>query len=312
MEPLTQLITLLRPEALGLKHFEGGGDWALRFPADSHVVFGLFISGTCRFEAKGFPSALMEAGDFLLMPAPPAWMLTKGETGTPVEFDALRHSSDSLVSFGCGVETTRIIGGHFSFATANADLLNGLMSPVIHIGHANTSASTLRGIVELIDREASCSRPGRTFILSRLLEIMLVEALRSQSAVLDGEGTTKPGLLAGLADEQLAIALREVHADSGRQWTVALLAASAGMSRSAFADRFTRVVGTTPIDYVLNWRMALAKDALRFTNRPLVEIATAIGYGSTSAFSTAFSRIVGCSPARYAERRRTPAGGRRP
>ncbi|WP_027214057.1 AraC family transcriptional regulator [Burkholderia sp. WSM2232] len=311
MEPLTELIALLRPEALDLKHFEARGDWALLFPADNHVVFGLFMSGSCRFEAQGFPSAQMEAGDFLLMPAPPSWMLSNGETTAPIEFQALRHPSDSRVSIGSGVDTTRIIGGQFSFVTANADLLNGLMSPVTHIRHAHTSASSLRGIVELIDREASCARPGRTFILNRLLEIMLVEALRSQSAVLDGQGTIKSGLLAGLADEKLAVALREFHADVGRQWTVALLAATAGMSRSAFADRFTRLVGTPPMDYVVNWRIALAKDALRFTRRPLVEIATATGYGSTSAFSTAFSRIVGCSPARYAERRRPPAGGER-
>lgn len=304
MEPLTQLIGLLRPKALDLKHLQGRGDWALRFPADSHVVFGLFIAGGCWFEASGFPSARMHAGDFLLMSAPLSWSLSNGDAGDALDFQTLRHSAQSqLITFGSGAETTRIIGGHFAFDTANAQLLNDVMPSVIHIG--NESAPTLRAIIELVDQEASCSHPGRTFILERLLEIMLVQALRSSNAGSPQMHVAKPGMLAGLADKQLARVLREIHADIARPWTVAVMATTAGMSRSAFAERFARVVGTSPIDYVLNWRMALAKDALRFTQRPLIEIATATGYGSTSAFSTAFSRVVGCPPARYGKRRNT-------
>ncbi|CAB3810959.1 IS5 family transposase IS4811 [Paraburkholderia fynbosensis] len=263
------------------------------------------MSGSCRLEATGYPSAQINAGDFLLMSAPPSWVLSKGETGEMFEFPALRHPTNlRMVSFGSGPGSTRIIGGHFCFDTVNANLLNGLLSPVVHIGNANGSASALRGIIELVDREASFARPGQTFVVNRLIEIMLVEAFRSRSAV-DAAEPEKPGMLAGLADEQLAHALREIHADIARHWTVAAMAMTAGMSRSAFAERFTRVVGTPPGDYVLNWRMALAKDALRFTSRPLIEIASATGYGSASAFSTAFSRAVGCSPARYANRKKS-------
>jgi len=106
-------------------------------------------------------------------------------------------------------------------------------------------------------------------------------------------------MLAGLRDPQIAPALRVLHADIRRPWTVADLAAAAGASRSVFAERFARVVGASPIDYLLHWRMALAKDGLR-AGRRLADVAFASGYNSASAFSTAFSRTVGCPPARYA------------
>jgi AraC-like DNA-binding protein len=102
-----------------------------------------------------------------------------------------------------------------------------------------------------------------------------------------------------LADPRTAAALRALHADIRHGWTVDRLAATAGMSRSAFAARFSRIVGLPPIDYLLHWRMAVAKDALRRGHR-LTAVALDCGYQSVSAFSVAFSRTVGRSPSRYA------------
>jgi AraC-like DNA-binding protein len=110
-------------------------------------------------------------------------------------------------------------------------------------------------------------------------------------------------LVAGLGNRHVAAALRAMHGDVRRCWTVAQLASVAGISRSVFADRFSRVVGMSPMHYLLHWRMALAKDALRAGTSPLAQVAFACGYQSVSAFSTAFSRIVGCSPAKYATAR---------
>jgi AraC-like DNA-binding protein len=107
-------------------------------------------------------------------------------------------------------------------------------------------------------------------------------------------------LLGGLADPQLAKALAYIHADVGRGWTVAELAGRAGMSRSVFARRFSDTVGAAPVEYLLRWRMALAKDALLNGRGSLEEIAATIGYQSASAFSTAFSHRVGCPPSDYA------------
>jgi AraC-like DNA-binding protein len=171
------------------------------------------------------------------------------------------------------------------------------MPPAIEIRSCEASAGRLREILHLIDDEAASDRPGRELIVTRLLEIMLVEAMRHGA---HRGGGVHPGLLAGLGDRYLATALRALHADIRRSWTVAQLASEAGMSRSVFAERFSRIVGMPPIDYVRQWRMALAKDALRFGTSRLAEVAFACGYESVSAFSTAFSRSVGCSPAKYA------------
>jgi transcriptional regulator GlxA family with amidase domain len=132
-------------------------------------------------------------------------------------------------------------------------------------------------------------------VLTRLVEVLLVEALRSTS-----NGDAPPGLLRGLADERLAPAMRQMHGQPARSWTVAALAKTAGLSRSAFFERFTRVVGRPPMEYLLAWRMAVAKDLLRRHELGLAEVAERVGYASASTFSTAFSRHVGQAPSRYA------------
>jgi transcriptional regulator GlxA family with amidase domain len=127
---------------------------------------------------------------------------------------------------------------------------------------------------------------------------MLVEALRFRTAEIDA--TLRPGLLEGLADPNLANALRCIHADVARDWSVAELARHAGLSRSAFSDRFTHKVGVPPMEYLIQWRMVLAKDMLQREPMPLEKVAAAIGYESASAFSTAFRRRVGRPPSHFA------------
>ena len=138
-------------------------------------------------------------------------------------------------------------------------------------------------------------RPGRELVLTHLVEVLLVEALRAAP-----REDAPPGLLRGLADARLAPALRELHGEVARAWTVPQLARVAALSRSAFFERFTRTVGVPPIEYLLAWRMALAKDLLGRGELALAEIAERIGYGSASSFSTAFSRSVGVPPSHYA------------
>jgi AraC-like DNA-binding protein len=132
-------------------------------------------------------------------------------------------------------------------------------------------------------------------VLTRLVELLLVEALRSTSGT-----DAPPGLLRGLADLRLAPAIRQMHAHPARPWTVAALAKTAALSRSAFFDRFTRTVGLPPMEYLLAWRMAVARDLLRRRDLALSEVATRLGYASASTFSTAFRRHVGQPPSRYA------------
>ena len=153
----------------------------------------------------------------------------------------------------------------------------------------------LSTLVRLVGEEARDERPGRDLVLARFVEVLLVEALRS----IQGESAT-PGLLRGLGDARLAVAIRKIHTDPAHAWTVAELANEAALSRSVFFERFTRAVGVPPMEYLLVWRMAIAKDLLRQRDLDLASVAERIGYGSASTFSTAFSRHVGQPPGRYA------------
>jgi transcriptional regulator GlxA family with amidase domain len=138
-------------------------------------------------------------------------------------------------------------------------------------------------------------RPARDVILERLLEVLLIEALRSTAGI-----AASPGLLRGLADERLAVAIRHMHESPTRPWTVAQLAKEAALSRSAFFERFSRTVGVAPMEYLLAWRMALAKKLLRQKEAGIADIAGRVGYSSASTFSVAFTRYVGLPPTRYA------------
>jgi transcriptional regulator GlxA family with amidase domain len=209
---------------------------------------------------------------------------------TPAPTDEIRHGSPE------GDPDVRLLGGYFVFESPDADLLVSLLPAVVHV----RGAERLSLLVQLVAEETREQRSGRDLVLSRLVDVMLVEALRSTQ----GEDAP-PGLLRGLGDARLAMAVREMHGDPARSWTVDQLAKTAALSRSAFFDRFTRAVGLPPMEYLLAWRMAIAKDLLRRDDIGIAEVAERVGYGSASTFSTAFSRHVGQPPSHYARERQS-------
>ena len=203
---------------------------------------------------------------------------------------------------GSSRETT-ILAGHLRFGSVNHDLISGLLPRLVHIAAGNACAKQIFTLLDFTAEEASTDRPGGTIIVQRAMEILLIEILRDQASFsLNGQ----KGVLAGLADPSLAQALKELHAHPAAEWTVNHLAQAAGTSRSVFAEHFRRVVGVTPIEYLLTWRMALAKEDLSRTAKSMQEIASVIGYRSATAFSTAFSKRVGCPPKEFRRKHRGP------
>lgn len=294
-DPLAALITLLRPQAVLSKIVSGAGRWSVRYPPHEHPGFCLMLEGSCFLDADGVGSFELHAGDFVLLPAVPAFTLASDLSITPTPVrpshrPELRHGTRS------GPPSMRQLGGYFRFDRANADLVLELLPAYVLIRRGERGSARIRRVIELIADEATELRDGRDLILERLVEVLLVEALRFRAP--DAERRER-GLLAGLADPALARALRLVHGDVARPWTVAELARTAGMSRAVFAERFARKVGVPPMEYVLEWRIAIAKDLLLREHRPLAEVATTVGYGSASAFSTAFTRRVGCAPSTF-------------
>lgn len=189
------------------------------------------------------------------------------------------------------------MGGSFRIEHVNRPLLLSLLPSVIHIPSLEGRTGKFNNIIELIMDECRSEKPGKKMILQRMLEVLLIEALRWQGIAHD---EVRVGLLKGMQDPGLARVLRAMHADVRANWTVAGLAKVAGLSRSAFAARFGEVLGCGPIEYLARWRMALAKDALIRGAKTLDRIADEIGYNSASAFSTAFRKRLGCSPRKFA------------
>lgn len=254
------------------------------------------LTGSCFLHPDGLEPLPLNEGDFVLLPEMPSFVLASDLKLAPVQLD-LDPASET--HYGLGQATMRMLGGYFRFDRGNAQLLVKLLPPIIHIRRDDEGSARVRRIVELIGDETDAERPGRDLILERLVEVLLVEALRFRSASAARE---EQGLLAGLADPSLARTLREIHLDVARRWTVERLAREAGMSRSVFAERFARKIGMAPMQYLLEWRMALAKDLLRRERAAVIEVAERVGYQSASAFSTAFTRLTGSSPSEFARR----------
>lgn len=295
-DPLAALISLLRPQTIFSKIVSGAGAWSIRYERYDDPGFGVVLQGGCFLEAEGLGVLELREGDFVLLPSTPAFTMSTepGMAPTPTAptyVDVVRHGADG------GPATMRMLGGYFRFDRANVQLLVRLLPPVVHIRRDEPGAARVRRIVEAIGDETAEPRPGRDLVLARLVEVLLVEALRYRPAA---AARPEQGLLAGLADTSLARTLRAMHADVGRHWTVAELARTAHMSRAAFAERFARTVGMPPMEYLLEWRMALAKDLLRRERPPLAQLAERVGYQSASAFSTAFARHAGCPPSEFA------------
>jgi AraC-like DNA-binding protein len=297
-DPLAEVISLLRPRAVYSKVISGAGAWAVRYSDFGRPSFCTMLEGECLLALKGHDPIRLVAGDFVLMPATPGFTMSGLRQAAPVLIDPLAQPApEGEIRHGeqDGPPDMRMLGGYFAFDSPDAALMVSLLPALLHM----RGVASLAQVVQLVREESLARRPGRELVLERLVEVLLVEALRSAP----GE-SAPPGLLRALADTRLAAAMRRMHGEPARAWTVEELAKEAALSRSAFFDRFSRSVGLPPMEYLLAWRMAMAKNLLRRSGVPLADVAGRVGYSSASTFSTAFSRHVGQPPGRYAREAR--------
>lgn len=303
MDPLSDIIALLRPHAALSKPITGRGRWGVRYAAYGLPGFAIVLAGRCWLAIGGAEAVPLEAGDFVLLPSTPSFEMFSHPGVACLQ----REPSETAVRHGEqeGEPDFQMFGGAFRIEPVNAPLLLALLPGIIHIRAAEGATGRLTGLIDLIVDECAADRPGREMVLERLLEVMLVECLRWHGT---GQGSLQSGLLAGMRDTALVKVLHAMHADVRAGWTVAELARIAGMSRSAFALRFAETVGCAPIEYLTRWRMALAQDMLSRGATPLDRLAEEIGYESASAFSTAFRRRIGCAPGAYSRARRNGEG----
>lgn len=293
-DPLADVVALLQPSAQLSKLASGAGVWRVRRAASGQPFYCVLLEGACRLAVDGAEPMILNAGDFVLIPAVHGFTMSSLREARPGEGDPAAVTmlpGETRHGDADAPPDVRLLVGHFVFGSPDAALLVSLLPRIVHV----RGEWRLASLVQLVTDEARAARPARETILRHLLEVLLVEALRSTATP-----SAPQGLLRGLGDERLAGALRRLHEEPARAWTVAQLAREASLSRSAFFNRFRRAVGVAPMEYLLSWRMALAKNLLRRGQIGIQEIAEKIGYGSASAFSTAFTRFVGLPPSRYA------------
>ncbi len=292
-DPLAAVVALLRPALSLAKLVEAGGRWKVERRDMASPFYCAIVEGSARLTPTGRGPITLRAGDFILIPDLQGFGMT-GEAppgpnapSRPLEIGPGRvrlGPADAPVQM-------RALVGHCRFETPAKGLLVSLLPDVIHV----SGNDRLTALVPVIHEETAAERPGRELILQRLLDVLLVEALRSGPAV-----DMPPGLLRGLSDPRLATALGRIHAQADGEVSIATLAKDAGMSRSSFFETFRREIGCAPKEYVAHWRMAVAKTLLREGRLTNAEIARRVGYGSASAFGTAFVRHEGLSPGAFA------------
>jgi AraC-like DNA-binding protein len=197
---------------------------------------------------------------------------------------------------GGGGDLTQVTYGVVQFDHVAARRLVAQLPTVIHIdAWHDDDSSWLHDTVRFIAREARELRPGGETVITRLADVLVIQAVRSWLA---SSPEANQGWLAALRDEQIGAALRSMHRHPECVWTVASLAREVGMSRSAFSSRFTNLVGEPAMQYLTRWRMQLAHTHLRDTSEPLSVVADRFGYQSEAAFCRAFKRTFGTSPGR--------------
>ena len=300
VDPLLDLVSLLRPKATLWREIAATGRWAITFPKRDDLLFCSVLQGECLVVRPAIEPVTLHKGDFLLI-----------RTGTPFrfasdtrvsaknserEFSASRTGS---IQLGTGGDRpVLLLGGRFVLDTTNESLITQQMPSLIHVGADAKRSQRIQNLLGMNALENAAGEPGSDFVIQRLMELLFVELLRDEAR---RSGSANPGLLAGLAHPVTATALQCMHTEPARGWTVEALARRSGTSRSRFAHEFHSLVGTSPMRYLLNWRIALAKERLRSGTHSLSDIAFDVGFHSVSAFSTAFRRSVGHSPKQFAE-----------
>ena len=294
MDPLSEVFSLINIRGARCTRFEASGQWSYRFPAKPAVKFGAVLAGDCWIDFGEGQRHQLAAGDCFLLANAPSYVLANddhilSEDGLAAfdwaQSDVARHEGNDTV----------LIAGTFSFEESDADLLLDSLPTFLLIPSRNASATVVRSTLAILDIEIKGTQIGAAVLTDRLVDILLVQVLRAALIQDDGDNL---GWISALADPRIGRAIGLMHGNAAYPWSLETLAGSVAMSRSAFSKRFKSLVGLAPLDYLLRWRMRLARNALR-RGSTVATVASEVGYSSESAFGHAFKRIYGIAPRRY-------------
>jgi AraC-like DNA-binding protein len=292
---LSQVLTQVRLRGGAVYRAELGAPWALRFDAGA-AHFYYVEQGAPWLHLAGRPPLPLARGDLLMLPHRQHHVLSSSALVAPQDIEAVSHvhfgATRHVLRAGQGGAVCRLIGGQFHFDGDAAAAILAALPPALHLpGHGAAAPPWLDAITRFLLQEAHGGGPGSALMVSRLVDLLVIRALRSWAE----SQVRYPGWVAGLSEMRLGRALRAIHAEPQRAWTVQALAALAGMSRSAFAERFTKAVGQAPLQYAQHWKLTLAHDML-VQGVLVTQAAGRSGYASEAAFSRAFKSHFGYPP----------------
>jgi AraC-like DNA-binding protein len=301
MDPLSDVLSLLKPRSYSCGGFDVGGALSIQFPKHDGIKCYALVSGRGWLSVEGVPDPVrLETGDCFVLPRGWPFRLATDLTVTPIDFRTILSAkrNGGIAAYNGGGDCF-IVGGHFTLTGKHAGILLEMLPPIVHIRKESDKAA-MRSSLERMMQELREPQPGGSLIAQHLAYVLLVQALRLHLA----EGLRGGvGWLFALADKQMSAAINAMHDDPAHRWTLQELAKRAGMSRSTFALKFKRTVGSSPMEYLTRWRMLVAGDRLANSTDPISVIALSLGYESESAFSTAFKRVMGSSPRQYSRGR---------
>lgn len=291
----SDILSLTSAQSVVTGALRAGGAWSVRFPPPDRIKFFGIARGGCWMRMEGEPDRRLEAGDVFLLSAPRGFVLAS---------DLALEPRDALAVFGgCPGSAARLnegddvllLGGHVELNPVNGDLLRAVLPPLLLARAGSASAAASQWLLGQLVQERLAEQPGAAAASTQLAQLLFIHILRAHLA---GTSHFPPGWLRAVADRQLAPALRLMHGEPGRAWQLGELAKAAGMSRTSFATRFRSSAGTSPMAYLTEWRMRLARKALSEGDTPVADLAFSLGYASESAFSHAFKRVTGLPPKR--------------
>jgi AraC-like DNA-binding protein len=300
-DPLSDVLSLLKPRGYQSGGIDAGGDWSFQFPKSKGFFCLALASGSCWLSVDGVDEpVLLQAGEFAALPHGPAFRIASDLAVTPIDIrSAIHEKLNGKILTWQGGGACLGLSAFFTFAGEHANILSEVLPALIYIRNPADRVA-LQWYLERMMAVIRNPQPGGVLQGEYLAQMMLIEVLRIH---MTDKMTGGVGWLFALADKQLSAAIAAMHERPGHRWTVQQLAERASMSRSAFALRFKEQVGTSVMEYLIRWRMLLAADRLVNSSDAVSSIALSLGYESESAFGFAFKREMGCSPRQYCRTR---------
>jgi AraC-like DNA-binding protein len=302
---LSEVLDLIQVRGVVSGGSAARGRWRVESAIDDDLKFIAVVHGSARLTADGVDAPIeLAEGDVAVLNGR-TWLTLEGGRGDgpPTRVDPPAPGTPIRDADLRDPDADVLLGGRVDLDPLGRELLTSVLPPVAHVGRRSPVGADLRGHVQRISVEMAADRSGSAFAIRQYGQLLVLDVIRA--AMLDPD--VPAGWLRLLADERLRPALAVIHAQPARGWSLEGLARAAAMSRSTFAQRFREVAGTTPLAYLIEWRMLLARRELRSGDARVGELAFALGYGSESAFSSAFKRHTGEAPLTYRTRIRRPA-----